>query len=138
MSGLNQQFAKLPFRKGSRVQISPLPQKRTKITTMNKNSRNSKIKMNWKVLTKKEVEDGRSKAYKYIMGKYEKTTMKILGYKVGKIESEDGLTMFLEDMSGGPIISGKDEKETIVKFKEALGLAIAVKKLTNFKHTGKF
>ena len=64
--------------------------------------------------------------------------MKILGYKVTKVESEDGFTMFLEDMSGGPIITGKTEKKAIDKFKEALGLAISIKKLTNFKHTGKF
>ena len=67
-----------------------------------------------------------------------KSTMKILGYKVTKVESEDGLTMFLEDMGGGPIISGRDEKKVVAKFKEALNLAIAVKKLTNFKATGKF
>ena len=112
------------------VQIQPLPQ-------TDKMNRKSKNKLNWKVLTKKEVEDGRSKAYKYIVG-HEKTTMKIFGYKVAKLENEDGLTMFLEDMSGGPIISGKEEKATVKKFKEALGLAISINKLTNFKATGKF
>ena len=72
------------------------------------------------------------------MENYKKTTMRIKGFKVAKIKSEDGLTMFLEDMGGGPIISGADEKRTITKFKEALGLVIAVKKLTNFEATGKF
>jgi hypothetical protein len=99
--------------------------------------KNNKITLNWKRLTKKEVEANRSKAYKYIVG-HEKTTMRIMGYKVTKLENEDGLTMFLEDMSGGPIISGKDEKKVIETFKEALGLAITIKKLTNFKATGKF
>jgi len=63
--------------------------------------------------------------------------MKILGYKVAKIESEDCLTMFLEDMGGGPIISGKDEKSVISNFKEALGLMEGVIKLTNFSTTYK-
>lgn len=64
--------------------------------------------------------------------------MKIWGYKVAKVKSEDGFTMFLEDMGGGPIITGKTEKKAIDKFKEALGLMEAVVKLTNFKATGKF
>lgn len=96
-----------------------------------------KTKLNWKRLTRKEVEGGRSSAYEYIF-KEDKTIMKIFGYKVAKVKSEDGFTMFLDDMSGGPIIYNKDEKTAIETFKEALGLAVSIKKLTNFKATGKF
>lgn len=67
----------------------------------------------------------------------EKTKI-MFGYRVTEIESEDGITMFLEDMSGGPIIYDKDRKTAREKFKEALGLMESVMKLMKFKNTGTF
>ena len=47
-------------------------------------------------------------------------------------------TLCLKFESGGPIISGKTLEEATEKFKEALMLSKAAKKLMNFKETGKF
>lgn len=68
---------------------------------------------------------------------FNKTKIKIDEYNVSKIESEDGFTMFLEDMGGGPIISDINEKNCESKFREALGLMDVVIKLTSFSKTGR-
>lgn len=68
---------------------------------------------------------------------FNKTKIKIDEYNVSKIESEDGFTMFLEDMGGGPIISDINEKNCESKFREALGLMDVVMKLISFSKTGK-
>lgn len=68
---------------------------------------------------------------------FNKTKIKIKEYNVSKIESEEGFTMFLEDMGGGPIISDINEKNCESKFREALGLMEAVMKLISFSKTGK-
>lgn len=67
-----------------------------------------------------------------------KTRTKIKGYKVIKIKHDDGYTMCLEDMTGGPIISHMNEKECKSKFKRALNLMESVMKLLEFKKTGTF
>ena len=66
--------------------------------------------------------------------------MKIFKFKaedykdnIAEITSPDGeVTMFLEGVCGGPIISGKNREEVKHKFNEALNLGCAVANLMEF------
>lgn len=62
---------------------------------------------------------------------------KIDGYDAVMLESEDGFTMYLLE-KGGPIITRSTKEECLKNFKEAMGLMIAVMKLTEFSRSGTF